>query len=190
MEGWLEINCLKFIVENISDPVARMLLLNDGSTTIILQALLGIEKIDVSVLYQKTLQNPVIRNDFKKTNFDILRKTKIMYNNMDISHNHVLINSSTINLNLKNSLLNSSKPLGLLLMEQSKPTRRSLMTCGIISFKEMELIFPGQKVLSTPYYFREYSIQYNFKIICIVKEYFNPKIIQELYSSRSNTSVI
>lgn len=144
----------------VQEPLVRVLLLNDGSTTINLQSIVGSKNLNVSVLYQQETSDSFLS-----------RKTKITSENVSLSYNYVRLNLKHTNDNLLNDLKNTDIPLGVLLKKHYSETTRDIFLVGSHSYSKVFDIFP--EIEYRPYYyFKSYILKNDNLKLGTITEYF------------------
>lgn len=95
------------------DIIKNMLISNTGSTTVLLEAIVGHE-LNVKVLKQeKFLPSPKL----KWKGDTVCRETVLFIGEKNVSHNIAYINWKELDINIRDGLIKGEKPLGKLIMD-------------------------------------------------------------------------
>ncbi len=152
----------------------RILLTTDGMVTEILEAYLW-ERIKVVKLFQDyfLLEHEIPALEIKKGRKVMLRK--ILLRGRLSQRNHIyaetIIVPNRLDENMRDGLLNSNKPIGLLILEDRLETFREILDCGKEKAQDLGVYFNVKR--SDFLIFRTYRIFANRLPIMLITEKFS-----------------
>lgn len=114
----------KLIFWNI---IKNMLMINTGSTTVLLEAIIG-QELSVKVLKQK---KSLLGSGFKWNGDTICRETVLFIDEKDVSHNMVYINWEALDSDIRDELISGEKPLGKIIMDIDQ--QRKIIYSGTVT---------------------------------------------------------
>ncbi|MEE1282506.1 MAG: hypothetical protein UHK60_09705 [Acutalibacteraceae bacterium] len=95
------------------DIIKNMLMINTGSTTVLLEAIIG-QELGVKVIEQgKSLSNYNLRWEGDT----VCRETVLFIGETDVSHNMVYINWEGLDSDIRDGLVKGERPLGKVIMD-------------------------------------------------------------------------
>lgn len=152
-------------LSEIHNPLIRLILLSDGSTTLHLQSIVGSENLELKVVDQTERS---VGNEGR-----IERKSIICYQGKAYTYNIVSIfPHKRIEGAMLREMIEGLIPLGLLLQKYEVKVHRKLLSCGTIDNGTVAAHFPEIPNYSQLYY-KDYQMQLeDGHILCHVQEYF------------------
>ena len=146
-----------------TDPILRVLLMSDGSTTALLQAL-WLSPIRVEVVRQKELSLDPLTAEFLKVEpgaTALARDAWLMANGRRLVYASSIIRLEGLSRPLLQAVSDRQKPLGLLFQEAGQPVVRDRLQIGWVSDPSIQKV-SGQTE-GKPFWLRRYRLSLGTK---------------------------
>lgn len=167
---------------SIDNKLSNILFHNTGSTTAILEAIVGMQ-VQVEILEEKTYQNKILSSQFSWGDSLILRVTKLKTKSKDLSYNLVVYDLQKLDVFHENfSYLNY--PIGRVL--ENIDYRRIIRNVGWKNPRSFSQIYKFEEVLCEKKYpVKEYHYVHNSRVLFYIFEIYNIEVLSELFKKNT-----
>lgn len=149
----------KFVIKNVNDWLIDMLLRKDGSTTRMIESLVG-SKIDVKVHYQQIISKDDIPQELKtyfpEKELFLHRITSLYYKETILSQNVVFADLKSLSNDLQKNLELGKLPVGKLINEIEN--RRKLLWFGRANTDSLSKLYAPENIISGEFPIKKYLI--------------------------------